>query len=159
MSDPSAWRRCSSCKNPIAFGALYWTCSVSTCNQKRTGLAFCTVSCWDAHLPVARHREAWAEEHTAPAATAVPAPSGAGKQRRLVRPGGGAPAPAAPGADEVLVIASRIKDYVRARSGYNTSDRVMVPLSRIVRRICDDAIRKAQQGGRLTVLDRDIPEE
>jgi hypothetical protein len=164
MSDLSAWRRCSSCKKPIALGALYWTCSVSTCNQKRTGLAFCTVSCWDAHLPVARHREAWAEERTAPKvaeAAAAPGPRGSAsieKQRRLVRPGG-TPQPAAPTVDEVLVIASRIKDYVRAKSGYNTSDRVMVPLSRIVRRICDEAIRKAQQGGRLTVLDRDIPDE
>jgi hypothetical protein len=157
MSDPSAWRRCSSCKNPIAFGALYWTCSVSTCNQKRTGLAFCTVSCWDAHLPVARHREAWAEERTAPA-KADGAGSGGEKQRRLVRPGG-APAPAAPGSDDVLVIASRIKDYIRAKSGYNTSDRVLAPLSQIVRRICDEAIRNAQRGGRLTVLDRDIPED
>ena len=160
MSDPSAWRRCSSCKKPIAFRALYWTCSVSTCNQKRTGLAFCTVSCWDAHLPVARHREAWAEERTAPSSAAAGSASGGGgeKQRRIVRPGE-APPQTAPTADEVLVIASRIKDYIRAKSGYNTSDRVMVPLSRIVRRVCDEAIRKAQQGGRLTVLDRDIPEE
>ena len=160
MSDPSAWRRCSSCKKPIAFGALYWTCSVSTCNQKRTGLAFCTVSCWDAHLPVARHREAWAEEHTAPKAAEASRALGsaAEKQRRIVRPGA-QPAQAAPGTDEVLVIAARVKDYVRAKSGYNTSDRVMVPLSRIVRRVCDEAIRSAQRGGRLTVLDRDIPEE
>jgi hypothetical protein len=161
MSDPSAWRRCSSCKKPIAFRALYWTCSVSTCNQKRTGLAFCTVSCWDAHLPVARHREAWAEERTAPAATEAGSASGGGaeKQRRLVRPGG-APAPAAPpGGDDVLIIASRLKDYVRAKSGYNTSDRVLGPLSQIVRRVCDEAIRNAQREGRRTVLDRDIPEE
>jgi len=154
MSDPSAWRRCSACKNPIAFGTTYWTCSVSTCNQTRTALAFCTVSCWDAHLPVARHREAWAEERTAPAR----APSGdAGKQRRLVRPAGSSP-PAAPGVDDVLIVASRLKDYIRAKSGYNTSDRVLGPLSAIVRRIVDEAIRNAQREGRRTVLDRDIPE-
>jgi hypothetical protein len=149
------WRRCSACKNPIALGATYWVCSVSTCNQKRTGLAFCTVSCWDAHLPVARHREAWAEERTAPArAEADPAPTG---QRRIVRPAT-APAPPAPGADDVLVIASRLKDYIRAKSGYNTSERVLGPLSDIVRRVCDEAIRSAQREGRRTVLDRDIPE-
>jgi hypothetical protein len=155
MSDPSAWRRCSACKNPIAFGATYWVCSVSTCNQTRTALAFCTVSCWDAHLPVARHREAWAEERTAPAR----AESGNAGTRRLVRPGG-APAPAPPGAgaDDVLIVASRLKDYVRAKSGYNTSDRVLGPLSAIVRRIVDEAIRNAQREGRRTVLDRDIPE-
>jgi hypothetical protein len=156
MNDLSAWRRCSSCKKPIAFGALYWTCSVSTCNQKRTGLAFCTVSCWDAHLPVARHREAWAEERTAPARAETG--SAAAGQRRIVRPGS-APAPAATGADDVLIIAARLKEYIRVKSGgYHTSDRVMGPLSEIVRRICDQAIRSAQREGRRTVLDRDIPE-
>ena len=158
MNDASGWRRCSSCKNPIGFGATYWVCSVSTCNQTRTALAFCTVSCWDAHLPVARHREAWAEERVAPARAAAGIASTSGGQRRLVRPAGTAPAPA-PGADDVLIIASRLKEYVRAKSGgYNTSDRVLAPLSEIVRRVCDEAIRNAQREGRRTVLDRDIPD-
>ena len=156
MTEPPAWRRCSACKNPIALGATYWVCSVSTCNQKRTGLAFCTVSCWDAHLPVARHREAWAEERSAPA-RAESGDAGA-KQRRIVRPGA-APAAAAPGADDVLIIGSRLKEYIRVKSGgYHTSDRVLGPLSEIVRRVCDQAIRSAQREGRRTVLDRDIPE-
>ena len=160
MVDAPGWRRCSSCKNPIGFGATYWVCSVSTCNQARTALAFCTVSCWDAHLPVARHREAWAEERVAPARAAAAAAAGApasSGQRRLVRPAGTTPAPP-PGADDVLIVASRLKDYVRAKSGYNTSDRVLGPLSAIVRRIVDEAIRNAQREGRRTVLDRDIPE-
>ena len=42
--------------------------------------------------------------------------------------------------------------------GYNTSDRVLEPLLRIVRRVCDEAIKAAQRDGRRTVLDRDIPE-
>ena len=48
----------------------------------------------------------------------------------------------------MLIIASRLKDYVRAKSGYNTSDRVLAPLYAIVRRICDEAIRNAQREGR-----------
>jgi len=60
------WRRCSSCKSSIAFGAKYWVCNVSTCNRKRTGLIFCNVSCWDAHVPMMNHRESWAEERRAP---------------------------------------------------------------------------------------------
>jgi histone H3/H4 len=68
-----------------------------------------------------------------------------------------APAPAPKLPDEVLVIASRLKDYVRARSGFNTSDRVLEPLSDIVRRVCDEAIRNAAREGRKTVLDRDVP--
>ncbi len=70
MTEESRWRRCSACKNPIASGAIYWTCSVSTCNRKRTGLAFCTVTCWEVHLPGANHREAWAVEKFAPAGAA-----------------------------------------------------------------------------------------
>lgn len=60
------WKKCSSCKKPINYGALYWACNVSTCNRKRTALIFCNVSCWDAHLGLVRHRESWAEERTAP---------------------------------------------------------------------------------------------
>jgi hypothetical protein len=63
---PDYWRKCSSCKKPIAYKALYWVCNVSTCNRKRTGLHFCSVSCWDAHVPQMNHRESWAEERNAP---------------------------------------------------------------------------------------------
>ena len=158
MTDsPGTWRRCSSCKSGIPLGAAYWTCSVSTCNRKRTGLVFCDVSCWDAHLPVARHREAWAEEQTAPARAEPAADAPARGKRRLVRPSEPAAAPKA-GHDEVLIVASRLKDYVRAKSGYNTSDRVLGPLSALVRRACDEAIENARREGRQTVLDRDIPE-
>jgi hypothetical protein len=38
-------------------GVQHWVCNVSTCNRPRTGLVFCNVSCWDAHLSVVRHRE------------------------------------------------------------------------------------------------------
>jgi hypothetical protein len=68
MESGSEWRRCNSCKKPILYKAKYWVCNVSTCNRKRTGLAFCDVSCWDAHLPLMNHRESWAEERTAPTA-------------------------------------------------------------------------------------------
>jgi hypothetical protein len=60
------WRKCSSCKKPVFYGAKYWVCNVSTCNRKRTGLIFCNVSCWDAHIPMMNHRESWAEERKAP---------------------------------------------------------------------------------------------
>ena len=41
------WRRCSACKQDIALGGAYYTCSVSTCNRVRTALAFCSVTCWE----------------------------------------------------------------------------------------------------------------
>ena len=60
------WKKCNSCKKPIGYSAKYWVCNVSTCNRKRTGLVFCNVSCWDAHVPMMNHRETWAEEKRAP---------------------------------------------------------------------------------------------
>jgi hypothetical protein len=67
-SDKPYWKRCSICKKHIGFNETYAACSVSTCNRKRTGLQFCGLDCWDAHLPEARHRDAWGEERTSPSA-------------------------------------------------------------------------------------------
>ena len=158
MSQENQWRRCSACKNPIELGATYWVCNVSTCNRKRTGLVFCTVTCWEVHLPEANHRESWALERTAPleheeAAEAKPREP----KRRIVRSAAPASRPDEP-PREVLIVASRLKDYVRARAGFNTSERVLGPLSDHVRRICDEAIENATREGRRTVLDRDIPD-
>lgn len=63
---PDHWRKCNSCKKPIGYSGKYYVCNVSTCNRKRTGLVFCDVSCWDAHVPMMNHRESWAEERKAP---------------------------------------------------------------------------------------------
>jgi hypothetical protein len=161
LGEATPWRRCSACKKPIALGAAYYACNVSTCNQKRTALAFCSVSCWEVHLPGANHREAWAVEKRAPntpdaGAAAEPAKPAGGGTRRLVRGPAAAPPAAAKVPREVLIVASRLKDYVRARSGYNTSDRVLEPLSDIVRRAVDVAIENARRDGRMTVLDRDV---
>jgi hypothetical protein len=67
MAEENVWRHCSTCHKPIAYGQIYHVCSVSTCNRRRTGLAFCCLDCWDAHLPDANHRSAWAVEERAPA--------------------------------------------------------------------------------------------
>lgn len=60
------WRKCSICRTGIGFGRDYYLCSVSTCNRKRIGLFFCSLPCFEAHLPGARHRDAWAEPARAP---------------------------------------------------------------------------------------------
>ena len=57
---------------------------------------------------------------------------------------------------EILVVASRLKDYVRNKSGMNTSDAVLDVLSDKLRELCDEAIRRARGAGRQTVLDRDF---
>ncbi|HEY8945215.1 MAG TPA: hypothetical protein VIM73_13180, partial [Polyangiaceae bacterium] len=57
---------------------------------------------------------------------------------------------------EVLVVVSKLKAYIRARSGMNTSDAVSEVLSDHLRRLCDDAVSHASGEGRKTVLDRDF---
>ena len=66
MAEGNVWRECSVCKKSIHYGQTYQVCNVSTCNRKRNSLVFCSVSCWDAHLPDANHRSAWAVEERAP---------------------------------------------------------------------------------------------
>ncbi len=58
---------------------------------------------------------------------------------------------------EVLVVASKIKNYIRTNSSMNTSSTVMDALSRKIRKMCDQAIEHAKQDGRKTVMDRDFP--
>jgi hypothetical protein len=181
MVEASEWRRCSSCKKSIAFATTYYECSVSTCTRKRTGYVFCSVDCWETHLPMMRHREAWAVEETAPTkdawekelaaeqggasapAASKPAPVSAPAPvvRRAEGDGGRRIAvPSAPAAPpppkEVLVIASRLKDYIRTRYGMNTSDGVLEELSDHLRKLADRAVMHAREDGRKTVLDRDF---
>jgi hypothetical protein len=198
---PDAFKVCSICRTPIAFGSKYYACSVSTCRSKRMGLFFCSLPCFEAHVPEARHRDAWAEEERAPsreqaaaearaeaasAPTAQKAPQGArptevrpaatagarpnevrpaahvedGTRRRIVGQS------ATSGADgergqaeeddkEVLVVVSKLKKYVRDRSGMNTSDSAIPVLSDHLRWLSVEALRKAAEDGRKTVMDRD----
>jgi histone H3/H4 len=59
-------------------------------------------------------------------------------------------------ANEVLVVVSKLKNYVRAQAGMNTAGNVAPALSDIVRKLCDDAIERAKSDGRKTVMDRDF---
>ena len=179
------WLKCSACKNPIPYNATHWVCSVSTCNRSRTRLVFCTVSCWDSHVAMLRHRDAWAVEAKAPTKEAwerelaenppdvVPAPAPVAAAPRKVVGAGSAPmsAPAhahapAPSGDglvlqqaerEMLIVISKMKKYIKERSGMNCSDAVGEVLSEHVRALCDDSIRAAARDERKTVLDRDVP--
>ncbi len=145
------WRRCSACKNDIALGAVYWVCSVSTCNRTRTALQFCSVDCWEVHLPTERHREAWAIEERAPK---VPDPPAGTPQPRKKKASSSAGA-----GGEVLVVASRLKAYIKSQAGYSTSDSVLPVLSVALRKICDESVENARRAERQTVMDRDVPRE
>src|SRR4051812_20839304 len=139
------WRRCNSCKKPIGFRTKYWICSVSTCTRKRTGLVFCSVACWDAHAPMMNHRDAGAVEHTSPSREAWAAEQAAESSSDRENP---SKAPSqnnsqitrgenmenentggAGDGKEVLVVASKLKNYIKAKSGMNTSGAVMEILS------------------------------
>jgi histone H3/H4 len=172
------WMVCSACRRDIRFGAKHYVCSVSTCNRPATRLVFCSVPCWDTHVVVLRHRDAWAVEALAPdrgaglPAPTPPAPSQppppVARTVEAARPVTLAPPVAAPAvpsgitlqkADEteILVVVSKVKKYIKERSGMNTSDAVTDVLSAYVRAICDGAIRVAAKDGRKTVMDRDFP--
>lgn len=147
------WKKCSSCKKPIEFGSKYYVCNVSTCNSQRTGYVFCSVVCFENHLPSARHRDAYAVEETAPRS----GQSAEGPIKRIVTSAAGGGVSQAPAvSQEVLVIASRLKDYIQARSEFNTSQSVMEVLSHHLRALCERAIDNARADGRKTVMDRDF---
>lgn len=157
MTDTAqVWRRCSRCKAAINCGATYLVCSVSSCNRARSGMVFCSMDCWDAHVPVARHREASAEECTAPATPDAPAEGPEREEkvgkRRIV------PAkqrdPSLP--KDMLVVSKALKAYVEAAGGLRTSDAVLEVLSEKLRDLCDRAIERAKAEERKTLLDRDF---
>ncbi len=195
-----AWMKCTECRNEIAYGAVYWECSVSTCNRSRMPLYFCSVVCWDSHLSTVRHRDAYAVEVRAPsketwqqtqaASAAVPLPRA--MMSTPDRPMSGAtsnPAPrpmpqasspvqvttrravdAGPSTHtegnvtfteltdrDLLIVVSKLKKYIKDRSGMNCSDAVAEMLSDHVRVVADEAIRAAGRDERKTVLDRDVP--
>jgi len=193
------FRLCSSCRRPLNFGARYYTCSVSTCNRPKLALTFCSLPCFEAHVPTLRHREAWAEEQTAPThqqwqadqlARQSGGENGPQGDERIARSAGNSssnsvrgvgPTARTPSVErqaataagqkpaaskelpmsnevpkEVLVVVSKVKTYIRAKSQMNTSDAVTEALSELVRSTCDQAIEKAKSEGRKTVMARDI---
>ena len=58
---------------------------------------------------------------------------------------------------EVLVVASKVKSYIKDKSGMNTSGAVPEELSKRLATILDQAIENAKADGRKTVMDRDVP--
>lgn len=120
-------------------------------------------------------REVWQRElaSSAPPPSAAPqaiasAPASA-PVRRVVGEAGSSPSPSpstsssAEGVKlvevtdrDVLIVVSKMKKYIKDRSGMNCSDAVADMLSEHVRLLCDDAIRTAARDERKTVLDRDV---
>jgi hypothetical protein len=190
MNPSTFWKKCSSCKKPIPYGGHYLRCGVSTCNTKRRSFAFCSMSCWSAHVPTMGHRNPWAEDEKAPTqqeASRQEEPAAPPRQRtepdslptrRTVTPRSDSErtvrrriSPHLSVADsdtkttlrtgnhepnDVLVVVSKLKAYIRARSDCKTSATVNDALSDIIRSECDRAIQRALADGRSTVMDRDF---
>lgn len=64
--------------------------------------------------------------------------------------------PAAKSPEEILLVVSKFKHYVKAAHGMNTSDGVALPLSDHLRRIATESIRNAGRDERKTLLGRDV---
>ena len=57
---------------------------------------------------------------------------------------------------ETMVVASKLKNYIREKAGMNTSSAVADVLSDKIRAMCDQAIENAKKDGRKTIMDRDF---
>lgn len=156
----SLWKKCSSCKKEIGFKTKYYVCSVSTCTGERTGYVFCSIACFEVHLPGAKHRDAGAVEKVSPAMLEA---AEASPQRRIIPNATLAPAATLTKSsakssmeNEVLVVVSKMKQYIRDVSDMNTSEDVNQVLSHMIRLQLDRAIEHARREGRKTVMARDF---
>jgi len=154
MSD-DGWRKCGPCKKMIPFDTVYYVCNVSTCKKQ----VFCSHNCWRAHVPLMRHKDAWAEEERSPEfssgqnqieETSPP------RRKVLTNPASDIATLSSDVPKDILIVASKLKQYVRARSQLNTSASALEALSDLVRAHCDKAIEEARRAGRKTVMDRDF---
>lgn len=151
--EQSYWRKCSTCKKEIAYRAIYQKCSVSTCRKS----VYCSVTCWDVHNPIMNHKSAWAEEERAPSREEAMAQEGnETRQAKRVIVTTKLATTNNNYSKETLIVASKLKSYVKERYDLNTSANVMDKLSDLVRALTDQAVENAKQEGRKTLMDRDF---
>jgi len=124
------WKSCSRCKKPIPYQSRYYICSVSSCNVRNTNYVFCSMPCFDQHLPIERHKSAGAIDQKSP-----PTPGDNSSQTRRIIPTAAKTQLSKPSnkqlaqGGEALIIASRFKDFINQQSEFNTSAAVIDRLS------------------------------
>lgn len=159
------WRKCSTCKKNLSYEAKYYECSVSTCSRKRSGYVFCSVSCWDSHVPGAGHRDAGAIEKRSPSyqqwLAEVGNESSPNAPKRILisnsQPTNSTVKVSSSAmTNEVLIVVSKVKQYIKDCSDMNTAGDVNEVLSEMIRRTCDQAMQNARADGRKTVMARDF---
>ncbi len=149
------WRKCSVCKKEIGLNSVYQVCSVSSCRKS----AFCSVDCWDVHRSVLNHKDAWAQEELSPDQPQETVLEESERAPRRIVVSSGGPSVNISSADvpnDILIVASKLKNYIKAKYDMNTSQSVMDKLSDTVRHLCDEAAANARNDGRKTVMDRDF---
>lgn len=146
----TAWRNCGVCKKEISLGKTYQKCSISTCRKN----VFCSVDCWSIHDSVMGHKSAYAEEETAP--SSVENHSSDQPRRRIVVSGKPSSPVNSDLPQDVLIVVSKLKNYVKAKSSMNTSGDVADELSKYVRILVNQAIDNAREDGRKTVMAKDF---
>jgi histone H3/H4 len=63
-----------------------------------------------------------------------------------------------PNVDESLVVASKVKKYIKDKEGLSTSSQAFDQLTYRVQKACLQAIENAKSAKRKTVMDRDFQE-
>lgn len=157
------WRNCTICKSPIQLGAKYYLCSVSSCHKKRSPTQFCSVKCWDVHRSYMNHQNSGADEYTAPKfiepEKEIQTNKEASVKRKIIQqPLSQTQTPSVKSTNnkEILIVASKLKAFIKEESGLNTSAEVMDRLSDIVRKEALKAIENAKRAERKTVMSRDF---
>lgn len=137
------WRKCGACKKEINLATKYYQCSISSCKK----FAYCSVDCCGQHQTVMNHKNSWAEENISPSSNDT------GPSRRLIT---SKKSINSANTEDILIVASKLKKYIKDKHDINTAANVMPKLSTLVRHLCDEAISNARQEGRKTLMDRDF---
>lgn len=61
-----------------------------------------------------------------------------------------------PEVEESLVVASKVKKYVKEKEGFSTASKAFDQLSSRIQKVCDESAKKATEAKRKTVMDKDF---
>lgn len=158
MEDQNYWRKCIVCKKEINFSTKYYKCSIKSCDKKRSPAQFCSVDCWDVHRSIMSHKSAWAEEYHSPTKQEWLASESKEPKVRIVSAKKDVPLQANTNVntEDVLVVVSKLKAFVKETTGLNTSADVIPVLSDILREACLKSAQNAHRDERKTLMARDF---
>ena len=100
------------------------------------------------------HKSSWAEEKRSPNKSEAVSEVSDAPRRVIVTPK--QTISEAHGTHEILIVASKLKQYIKDKYDMNTAASVMDVLSNNVRRMTDRAAERARSEGRKTIMDRDF---